>query len=97
MNGVVGHCATVFAPLYNFVFALQQREWCVLYEARTGFDPMMDDFEAGNETFYQGAAKSVRWFEDHAADALNAISRDVPGWEAAFSAEMETRNAARPH
>jgi hypothetical protein len=33
-------------------YTKEQREWCVLYEARTGFDPMMDDFEAGNETFY---------------------------------------------
>ncbi|WP_321944454.1 hypothetical protein [Paraburkholderia tropica] len=77
------------------MYTPEQQAWCVLYEARTGFDPMMDDFEAGNETFYEGAQKSVRWFEDHAADAINAISRDVPGWDAAFSAACDARDAAR--
>lgn len=75
----------------------EQQAWCVLYEGRTGFDPMMDNFEAGNETFYQAAQKSVRWFEDHAADALNAISREVPGWEVALNAEFDARDAARQH
>jgi hypothetical protein len=72
-----------------------QRAWCENYEARTGFDPLMDDFESGNETFRQAAQRSIRWFEDHAADALNAISHDVPGWEAAFNAEFDARDAAR--
>ena len=72
-----------------------QRAWCENYEARTGFDPLMDDFEVGNETFHQAARKSIRWFEDHAADALNAISRDVPGCEATLNAEFDVRAAER--
>jgi hypothetical protein len=81
----------------NGKYTKVQQAWCENYEARTGFDPMMDDFEAGNETFHQAAQKSIRWFEDHAADALNAISRYVPGWEAALNAKLDARDVARQH
>lgn len=78
-------------------YTKDQREWCERYEARTGFDPMMDDYEAGNVTFYEAAQKSVSWFEDHAADAMNAISNNIPGWEAAFDAKLDAREALRQH
>ncbi|CAB3735052.1 hypothetical protein LMG22037_05927 [Paraburkholderia phenoliruptrix] len=76
-------------------YTKEQQAWCENYEARTDFDPLMDDFEAGNETFYEAAQKSIRWFEDHSSDALNSISHNVPGWEAALDAEMDARDAAR--
>lgn len=70
-------------------YTKQQQAWCKNYEDRTGFDPMMDDFEAGNETFYEGAIKSVRWYEQHASDAYLSISSNVPDWETAFEASIE--------
>lgn len=58
----------------------QQREWCVAYEAETGFDPMMDDYEAGLQTFAEAAVSSLRWYEDHTSDAhLRISSKTIPG------------------
>ena len=55
-----------------------QRAWCRRYERETGFEPMMDDFLAGNESFESAAQKSVLWFEDWANDAHLSVSRDIP-------------------
>lgn len=63
-------------PKYN----AQQRDWCVAYEAETGFDPMMDDYEAGLQTFAEAAVSSLRWYEDHTTDAhLRISSKVIPG------------------
>lgn len=58
-----------------------QCEWCVYYEAVTGFEPIMDDFTTGDCSFYEAASHAVRWFEDHSNDALLKIGRDIPGRE----------------
>ncbi|MCI5068454.1 hypothetical protein [Acidovorax sp.] len=64
------------APKYDS----QQREWCIAYEAETGFDPMMDDYEAGLQTFAEAAVASLRWYEDHTSDAhLRISSKTIPG------------------
>ncbi len=59
-------------------FTPEQKEWCDNYEARTGFEPLMDDYVAGNESFIAAAKRSVRWFEDHASDAMRRIG-NIPG------------------
>lgn len=53
----------------------QQREWCKKYKEETTFDPLIDDFLAGEETFKEAAQKSVEWFEDWANDVTLAIGR----------------------
>jgi len=60
-------------------FNRRQKSWVTLYQNETGFDAMMDDFLAGNETFLIAAKKSVRWFEDWSSDAYLNISRQYPG------------------
>lgn len=58
-----------------------QKAWCTRYENETGFDALMDDFLAGNETFLFAAKNSVRWFEDWSSNAYLNISRNYPGEE----------------
>jgi hypothetical protein len=76
-------------------YTAEQRAWCENYESRTGFEPLMDDFEARNETFYEAATKSVSWFEDHSSDALLSVSSNIPGFDAAFLAKLDA--ADRPN
>jgi hypothetical protein len=58
----------------------EQREWCKHYENHTTFEPLMDDFLHGNETFVQAAKKSIRWFEDWSSDMfLNITRQPIPG------------------
>ena len=57
----------------------KQRAWCKNYEKETTFEPLMDDFLYGNETFLHCARLSVRWFEDWSCDAHLNIGRDIPG------------------
>lgn len=57
----------------------KQREWCKLYQKETTFEPMMDDFLAGNVTFVEAAKNSNRWFEDWSSDAFLNITRHIPG------------------
>jgi hypothetical protein len=52
------------------LYTEEQKAWCVNYEKRTTFEPLMDDYEAGNCTFQEAANYSVRWFEDWSIDAL---------------------------
>lgn len=59
----------------------EQREWCKEYKRQTTFEPLMDDFLYGNESFVQGAKLSIRWFEDWSSDAFLNISRNIPGEE----------------
>lgn len=60
-----------------------QRAWCELYEAETGFEPhAMADYEAGEIDFVTAARFSLQWFEDWSGDAYNRISRGgIPGTE----------------
>lgn len=62
-------------------FTRTQKKWCSLYEKETGFEPLMDDFIAGNESFVRAARKSARWFEDWSNDAILNITRHIPGEE----------------
>lgn len=59
-------------------FSTEQIAWCRKYKKETGFEPLMCDFVAGNETFYEAARKSIGWFEDWATDALLRITRKSP-------------------
>ena len=61
------------------VMTAEQKAWCKLYEQQTTFEPLMDDFLAGNETFVAAAKKSNYWFESWSSDAHLAISRHIPG------------------
>lgn len=57
-----------------------QKAWCKKYEYETGFEPLMCDYEAGNEKFHEAARKSIVWFEDWSSDALLKITRcRLPG------------------
>lgn len=59
-------------------YTSEQRAWCEAYEKLTGFDPLMCDFEAGNESFITAAKNSKKWFEDWSSDMLRSIP-DMPG------------------
>ena len=52
-------------------YNLAQVAWCKNYEFITTFPPMMDEFEAGKETFNQAALRNVKWFEDWSNEALH--------------------------
>ena len=56
----------------------EQRAWCKHYEQQTTFDPLMDDFFVGNESFIEAARNSVRWFEEWSNEAHCNIP-DIPG------------------
>lgn len=60
----------------------RQQKWCEYYERTTGFEPLMCDYEAENESFVQAAEKSIQWYEDHTSDTYIAITRGwIPGSE----------------
>ena len=60
----------------------RQQKWCEYYERTTGFEPLMCDYEAENESFVQAAEKSIQWYEDHTSDTYLAITRGwIPGSE----------------
>jgi hypothetical protein len=59
----------------------QQRAWCREYERQTTFEPCMDDFLCGSESFADAALWNVRWFEDWSSDAHLNIGRNIPGVE----------------
>lgn len=50
-----------------------QRNWLRDYELATTFEPLMDDWLAGNETFEEMAKKSIQWFQDWASETHHAI------------------------
>ena len=56
----------------------EQRAWCKNYQHQTDFEPLMDDFLEGNESFAHAAHKSVRWFEDWSIDTYLNIGRNIP-------------------
>lgn len=56
------------------VYTKEQRHWCRNYQEQTGFEPLMSDFEHGNESFKEAAKTSVDWFENWASDALLFIT-----------------------
>jgi len=70
--------AQVLHKTHGVCLNAAQKKWCKTYQAATGFEPLMDDFEAGNETFLEAVQKSTVWFEDWANDALLKITRGIP-------------------
>src|SRR5262245_24949980 len=50
-------------------YTSEQRAWCETYQRETGFAPMMDQFERGDQTFDEAAWRSIRWYEAHTSDA----------------------------
>ena len=56
----------------------KQRSWCRRYEQQTTFEPLMDDFLAGNESFLEAARNSVWWFTEWSNEAHCKI-RNIPG------------------
>jgi hypothetical protein len=64
------------------IYSTRQRKWCEEYERTTGFEPLMCDYEAGNEGFVEAAESSVKWYEDHTNDMYLQITRKaIPGSE----------------
>ena len=62
------------------IYTPEQLRWCRMYEAETGWSPLMCDFENGNESFYEAARKSVGWFESWASHALLRVTaHSIPG------------------
>ena len=57
----------------------EQRKWVRDYKMHTSFEALMDDFEAGNESFYEAARKSISWFEDWSSDAHLKAGANIPG------------------
>lgn len=56
----------------------KQKAWCQAYENSTTFEPLMDDFLAGNVSFVRAAKHSRDWFESWMNDAFRGIP-DIPG------------------
>ena len=59
----------------------KQRAWCKNYQEVTGFEPLMDDFLYGNESFVHAERNSVRWFEDWSNEAHLNVGHNIPGAE----------------
>ena len=73
------HYADLELVKKNDLFTAEQLKWCDDYEAHTGFEPLMDEYLAGNESFVAAARRSIVWYEDHSSDALLKISNGIPG------------------
>lgn len=71
----------------------EQRAWCKNYKQQTTFEPLMDDFYDGNETFVQAAHKSNNWFENWSSDAYLAVSYHIPGADEELSVAIDNRRA----
>lgn len=59
-------------------YSAEQRTWCRKYRSETGFNPMMDAFECGDETFHEAATRSIRWYEAHSSDVHLRIQKALP-------------------
>lgn len=57
---------------------LSQRAWCMGYEKSTTFEPLMDDFLEGNETFEEAAKGSIEWFRDWANETARRMEDHLP-------------------
>ena len=83
------------------LYTAKQKAWCIRYQDETTFEPLMGDYEAGNETFVKAAKKSLLWFEDWSSDAyLRASAGDIPGeaeaWDAAQTPLESSQPSPRP-
>ena len=71
-------------------YTADQQAWCRKYESETGFDPMTDDFEAGNVSFYSAAQNAIHWYESHTSSVHLRIQDGVPGEKEALWAGLGT-------
>jgi hypothetical protein len=53
-----------------------QKEWIKLYHETTEYEPLIDDFALGNETFDEMRRANVQWFEDHIRSVVGNLSQD---------------------
>lgn len=67
-------------PLDRFTSA--QLRWCRWYEAETGFEPVMCDFVAGNQSFEEAATWNLWWFKAWTTETLQRLKRGPPSPEA---------------
>ena len=60
-------------------YTKEQKKWIKQYKFLTGFDPLLGDYEAGNESFPEAVNKSVQWFEDWSSGMFLMLTNlDVP-------------------
>jgi hypothetical protein len=71
------------------LYSAEQKNWCENYETKTTFEPLMGDYVAGHQSFYEAARSSVHWFKSWASDVHLQIDAAIPGRRAAFEAELE--------
>lgn len=78
-------------------YTKQQRDWCRMYENKTGFDPhAMLDFESGKKTFVQAAKDSIKWFEDWASDTYLIITKpEIPGDDLLYGLDTNGQLSAK--
>jgi len=60
-------------------YTAEQKKWCEDYERHTTFEPVMEEYEAGNTTFVEAAIWNVSWFESWASDAHLRAGKGIPG------------------
>jgi hypothetical protein len=66
-------------PYPSNLYSREQKEWCLLFEAETTFEPMMADFEDGKEIFEVAAEKNIQWFVGWAASVNQKINAGFSG------------------
>lgn len=50
-----------------------QRNWCIRYETETLFEPVMGEYEAGEQTFEQAQAWNKQWLLDWAKETVDRL------------------------
>lgn len=60
------------------VMSKARKAWCAEYERATSWEPLMDDYLAGNESFMEAANHSIQWFRDWAQETSSTIERGLP-------------------
>lgn len=56
-------------------FTAVQKEWMRKFEAETGMDAMMGEYETGEKSFQECAEYNIGVFEDHAADTIASVKK----------------------
>lgn len=54
-------------------YTVAQRAWCIRYETETLFEPVMDEYEAGNCTFEAAQAWNKQWLLDWAKETVGNL------------------------
>ena len=53
----------------------KQQGWCEAYEQATTFEPLMDDYLGGYESFEEAANSSIEWYRNYYEECMRAIPR----------------------